>query len=323
MKVVLALLLFSAAVLATKEQFLQFQSRFDKQYKSAEEFQKRYQIFESNLKIAAQLTAANNGSATFGITKFSDLTPEEFASYYLIKNFTRRAHQLPPVKRQVNKVGATPDPTNWDWFQQGVCTRVYNQGQCGSCWAFSATETIESYYALAGNPLTRLSMEQIVDCDDTDSGCSGGLPANAYEYVQNIGGLDDFSDYPYTAGGGQAGQCAFNSGEIVQGTGNFQAGSVSGESGLYQQASTTGPVSVCVDASSWQYYTGGILSNCGNNIDHCVQLTGYNNYGYNNAYWIVRNSWGTGWGSNGFIYILIGQDLCSIGDEATAVSFSS
>jgi len=168
--------------------------------------------------------------------------------------------------------------------------------------------------------MTELSMEQIVDCDQTDQGCSGGYPANAYKYVQSAGGLDDYNDYQYTAGNGQAGQCQFNSGDVVQGTGNFQAGSIDGESGIYSQCSTTGPVSVCVDASQWQYYNGGVLTSCGNQIDHCVQLTGYANYGQSGAYWIVRNSWGTDWGENGFIWIAIGQDLCSIGDYATVVT---
>jgi len=99
--------------------------------------------------------------------------------------------------------------------------------------------------------------------------------------------------------------------------------SVEGETGLYKQASTAGPVSVCVDASSWSGYSGGILTSCGNSVDHCVQLTGYANYGGSQAYWIVRNSWGTDWGENGFIWIAIGQDLCYIGDYATVVADKS
>ena len=133
-----------------------------------------------------------------------------------------------------------------------------------------------------------------------------------FTYSTNI------SDYPYTAGNGQSGSCAFNSGEVVATV--TGSSSVSGESGLYSQASSAGPVSVCVDASSWQYYQGGVLTSCTNNVDHCVQLTGYANYGSSNAYWIVRNSWGSSWGENGFIWVAIGQDLCSIGDYATVVS---
>jgi len=85
-------------------------------------------------------------------------------------------------------------------------------------------------------------------------------------------------------------------------------------------SSSGGPVSVCVDASSWQNYQGGVLSQCGNDVDHCVQAVGYNNYGESGAYWIVRNSWGEDWGEQGYIWIEIGQDLCSIGDYATVVT---
>jgi C1A family cysteine protease len=128
-----------------------------------------------------------------------DLTEEEFARFYRMPsmNFTRDYKINAPLKttfglsEDLKAKGFAPDPTNYDWFTQGVCTPVYNQGQCGSCWAFSATETIESYYALSAgvSKLTQLSMEQIVDCDTNgpDSGCcygcEGGWPYAAYEYL--------------------------------------------------------------------------------------------------------------------------------------------
>jgi len=320
MKVVALLILLAIAALASKQQFAQFQHKYNKHYASDAEFQKRFQIFEDNMKRAAQLTAANNGSAHFGMTKFSDLSAEEFARFYLMKNFTRSPHKLPTAQPKKNKL-FSPDPTNWDWFQQGVCTAIYNQGQCGSCWAFSATETIESAWALSGQNLQRFSIEQIVDCDNNDGGCNGGEPMNAYSYVQGAGGLEPFHNYPYTAGGGNSGNCRYKQSLVMQGTGNFNPQPVNGEDGLYSQASQAGPVSVCVDASSWQNYQSGILTSCGNSIDHCVQLTGYNGYGGDNDYWIVRNSWGTDWGVNGFIYIAIGNDLCAIGDSASVVTF--
>jgi len=170
--------------------------------------------------------------------------------------------------------------------------------------------------------LTTLSMEQIVSCDTAgeDQGCGGGFPTGAYTYVEGAGGIEDYNDFPYNAEGGEAGSCTFNSGDIVATVTNYN--SINGETGLYQQMSSSsgGPVSVCVDASSWQNYEGGVLSTCGNDVDHCVQATGYANYGESGAYWIVRNSWGTDWGLSGFINIEIGQDLCSIGDYATVVT---
>jgi len=165
-------------------------------------------------------------------------------------------------------------------------------------------------------------MEQIVDCDTQgqDQGCNGGWPYGAYEYIQSAGGIENYNDYPYTAGGGVAGSCNYQSSYDVCTVVSYR--SISGESGLYQQLSSSsgGPVSVCVDASAWQTWTGGILTSCGNSVDHCVQLTGYYNYGASNAYWNVRNSWGSDWGINGYIWIAIGQDLCDIGDYATVVT---
>jgi len=298
-------------------EFFKFIRTFNKTY-PRQEFVNRFSIFQQNLKFAAQHQAANP-QAQFGVTQFMDLTPEEFGQQYL--NFRPKANAVrPPFKTEFKQTVNAPDPTNYDWSQAGVITPVYNQGQCGSCWAFSATETIESYWALAGNQLTQLSMEQIVDCDTTDSGCNGGEPTTAYQYVESAGGLDSYSSYPYTAGGGQSGTCQFSSSNVVATISGYTP--INGETGMYQQLSSGsgGPISVCVDASSWQYYQGGILTSCGNQVDHCVQTTGYYNYGASNQYWNVRNSWATSWGINGYIWIAIGQDLCSIGDYATVVT---
>jgi cathepsin F/cysteine peptidase B len=325
---VVCLALASAVSLQdAQREFIKFQRKYNKVY-DANEFQTRFNTFRRNMAIAEE-HQNKNPKATFGVTKFMDLSEEEFAKYYLMpKNFTsfRRGPRAPTKTDFSQKwtskehpLGA--DPNNWDWFTQGVCTPVYNQGQCGSCWAFSATETIESYYAIAGNTLTQLSMEQIVDCDTSDYGCNGGIPDNAYQYVENAGGLDSLSSYPYSAGGGQSGSCNPNSNYVAT-VSSFQ--NVNGEQGLYQQASTAGPVSVCVDASSWQTYQGGVLTSCTNNIDHCVQLTGYGNAGGGlSGYWIVRNSWGTDWGQSGFIWVQQGSDLCGIGDEASVVAATS
>jgi C1A family cysteine protease len=308
--------------LEAKKLFADFKKQYHKLYTPREE-QRRFSIFQENLRKAAE-NQAKNPKARFGVNKFSDLSTEEFAQKYLMPNFDKSKFPKLPAKNfsapaRPNARGCSPDPTTYDWDSCGVCTPVYNQGQCGSCWAFSATETIESYFALDGGQLTQLSMQQIVDCDTggQDQGCNGGFPSSAYQYVQSAGGLDPLSDYPYTA---EDGTCAFNAQEVVATVTNSQ--SISGESGLYSQTSSSsgGPVSVCVDASSWSSYNGGVLTSCGNNVDHCVQLVGYNGYNSDGAYWVVRNSWGTDWGENGFIWIQIGQDLCSIGDYATIVT---
>jgi len=270
-------------------QFVEFQRTYNKIYSNNAEFKQRFQIFQDNMAKAAEHQKMNP-RARFGVTKFSDLTEEEFGKFKMTKglfsNYTAPAVKTNFQGKRHARLVADPDPTNYDWSASGCITPVYDQGQCGSCWAFSATETIESYNCLAGNALTTLSMEQIVDCDTNgnDQGCNGGFPTGAYSYVQSAGGIEDYNDYPYTAGGGSAGSCAYNQQDDVCTVSNSQT--ISGESGLYSQLSSGsgGPVSICVDASSWQTYQGGVITTCGTSVDHCVQLTGYYSYRQSGAY---------------------------------------
>jgi hypothetical protein len=136
-------------------------------------------------------------------------------------------------------------------------------------------------------------------------------------------------NYPYTSGSGASGTCQFNAAYAVATVTEYYT--INSEEGLYQQASTGGPVSVCVAAETWQTYTGGVITTCDTTVDHCVQLAGYAGVGNAGAYWVVRNSWGTGkvkllfwcnsvdWGEQGYIWIEIGQNLCLIGDYGTIV----
>jgi len=323
-KILLVCLLLGLALadIGARHQFKNFMKKYNKNY-SQDELSYRFRVFQENLARAAEFQKREKANgASFGVTQFMDLTPAEFSKMYKMPNITSKiAYRAnAPVKTEFTQSKLySPNPTTWDWFVQtspAVCTPVYNQGQCGSCWAFSATETIESYNVIsAGNQLVGLSMEQIVDCDTTCYGCGGGWPYLAYGYVQSAPGIELYTDYPYTAGEGESGSCQYNSADVVAQVSGYTT--ISGETGLYQQTSTTGPVSVCVDAESWQYYTSGVLTTCGTSVDHCVQLTGYTNYGQTGSYWVVRNSWATNWGVNGFIFIEIGQDLCMIGDYAT------
>jgi len=309
-----------------RKQFNDFKLQYNKNY-AGQENELRFRNFRENMIKSARLNR-ENPKAQFGANKFSDLSEAEFNGKYLM-NFDAQNYKAPKAKTNFhgkkNAKGCNPDATNFNWVSCGVVTGIYNQGQCGSCWAFSATETIESYWALAGNPLTGLSMEQIVSCDTNgeDQGCNGGFPTGAYSYVESAGGIESYNDYAYSAESGEAGACNFNSADVVCTVTGYS--SINGETGLYSQASSSsgGPVSVCVDASSWQNYNGGVLTSCGTSVDHCVQLVGYANYGESGAYWIVRNSWGEDWGEAGFIWIEIGEDLCAIGDYATVVTVGS
>jgi len=226
-----------------------------------------------------------------------------------------------PVANFIAKKDVT-QKGSFDWNSKGAITPVKNQGQCGSCWAFSATETIESYWFLAGNTLTALSPEQIVDCDTSgeDEGCNGGWPYGAYAYVMSAGGLDSEAAYPYSAEEGNSGNCNFSTAAIVAKISNWQYVTQSeDENAMFSWINGNGPLSICVDASSWSSYTGGVVQSCTQNLDHCVQMTGYQSVQGIDA-WNVRNSWGSDWGNNGYIWLARGNDTCGCAQVVTAVT---
>jgi C1A family cysteine protease len=307
--------------------FVTFTHKFERNYGSAEEIHARFNNFKATL-VKNERLAKENPKATFGINKFADLSEEEFRSKYLLPvNSTRlyrESHNMPkwvPTSKPsaaAKKARAAAGGQGVDWCAAGYCTPVKDQQQCGSCWAFSATEVLESYTAVSKGSLPPpLAPEQIVDCDTNDSGCDGGDPRSALAYVNSAGGQDTESNYPYTAGGGQAGQCSFPQGQVAAVVPNGAMDVAdNNESALLQFLQSTGPPSICVDASSWSSYTGGVLTSCGQNIDHAVQATGISADG---SYYIVRNSWNTNWGEDGFIYLATNQNTCGIGYEVSWV----
>jgi C1A family cysteine protease len=327
--VALVVFLFFSAVLSfdvsDEQKFKNFQKKYQKSYATEAEYQKRFEIFKKNLVWYAELDA-RSPYASFGVTQFSDLSQEEFREMYLMKNVTQLPGKLNPGegapvwKAPANMIADLP--SSYTWQSKGAVTPVYNQGQCGSCWAFSATEAIESQYFLAGkiNPIGSFSMEQIVQCDPYDYGCNGGWPYNAYKYIIGAKGIDSYSSYPYTSGDGVTGQCHVNPADFEGHISSWQWVTQSeNEQQMQQFTYTTGPPSVCVDAASWSGYQGGVItsSECGDQIDHCVQIVGWNVVQGLNA-WLVRNSWGTSWGYSGYLWVQMGEDTCGIASTVTS-----
>jgi len=298
------------------DQFQTFMGKFNRKYASISELNKKFTVFQANLKIAAGLNTKDE-HADYGVTKFMDMSPSEFRAQYLLSNFTSpklRGEPYPVLPRADRSL---PLPESFDWRNAGVVTGVYNQGQCGSCWAFSTTENIESMWARAGRGLTNLAMQQLVDCDHNgDYGCGGGNPPNAYAYLIGAGGQDSYSSYPYT---GENGVCQFNPGNIAARIRNWgYITTVDNENEMGAWTYQNGPPSICVDAQYWQYYNGGVITtNCGTSMDHCVQLIGWTTFQGIPA-WTVRNSWGTNWGYSGYLYVMRGADVCLIGNEVTS-----
>jgi len=305
------------------ERFQRYVSLFEKNYQSDEEYAMRKVHFEASMKRAAKRNARSNGKTQFGATKFSDLSAEEFKRQYLTSRVPAYERKE-GIKTMEPQVKTEDMPTSLDFRKNGWVTPVKDQGQCGSCWAQSVTENIESKWIMKGNAKAAdlaLSVQQIVDCDGTDAGCNGGNPGPAYDYVISAGGLVANKTYPYRA---VDQTCAFqNNDSVVAKISSWQyATSWYSESELQQNLVSWGPLSVCVDAASWQDYKSGVLTwtECAwiNLLDHCVQLVGYNTDATGGDYWIVRNSWGTDWGLDGYIWIQRGEDACGIAHQATS-----
>jgi C1A family cysteine protease len=306
------------------DEFYNYMVRYNKPYiNDPQEVTIRRQNYEISKERIARLNqrAREAGDDTrFAINKFSDMSTAEFsATYFGYRASSERSiAELPPVVDAVYDI-----PTSYDWRQHGAVTAVKNQGDCGSCWAFSATEGVESAWFLAGNTIIKLAPQQIVSCDNNDDGCDGGDLPTAFAYVKSKG-LEDEQDYPYTSGNsGDSGSCDYQSSDVKAHITGFRYATQSGnETAMLVALLAHGPLSICVDAETWQDYNGGIIKHgCGDSLDHCVQITGFNSTSGSTPvpYWIIRNSWGSDWGINGYLYVERNKDECGVSDEATYV----
>jgi len=264
------------------------------------------------LKVADQRNAEEKktgGSAIHGITKFSDMSQVEFETNFLTSD---------PTMKSANrkKMGKLPPPKVGglvDWTGK-LTSDVKDQGYCGSCWAFSATEQIESDAMRSLGKTFLLSPEQITQCDTRSSGCDGGWTERAYDYVTKAGGLETDENYPYTSYQGVTGTCKSDKTKFVVTVNSYTT--IDGESDMASYVQSTGPLSVCLDAAKWNSYKGGIVTSCGNRVDHCVQAVGVDT-SVSGGYWKVRNSWGDSWGEDGFIRLEYGSEMCAITEDPT------
>jgi len=314
-----------SSILANTEGHLfnEWKDKYNKSYATPKEEKIRFTNFlETILRVQKRVSMSPKGGAKFGLTKFADLSVTEFKSKILMKNkiIPDRNHPGPPKTSVLPQV-----PSKYDWRSIGVVTPVKDQEQCGSCWAFSATETVESAWMmkhkLNNQTMKPLAPQQIVDCDNSDSGCGGGEPSSAYGYIISTGGQETNKDYPYT---GQDGNCNFQKNDVYSNiqTWNY-ACHVEMERELLESTYTYGPLSICVDAENWQDYQSGIMTawECAwvNVLDHCVQAVGWD-LTNPTPYWVVRNSWNTDWGENGYIRLQYGANTCGLTFDATYVT---
>ncbi|KAI5940888.1 cathepsin O isoform X1 [Manis javanica] len=258
----------------------------------------------------------NNG-AVYGINQFSYLFPEEFKAIYLRSKPSRFPRY--PAKVQTSTLNVSL-PLRFDWRDKHVVTQVRNQQTCGGCWAFSVVGAVESAYAIKGHPLEDLSVQQVIDCSYNNYGCNGGSTLNALNWLNKMQvKLVRDSEYPFKA---QNGLCHYfsvsHSGFSIEGYYSYDFSDQEDE--MANALLTFGPLVVIVDAVSWQDYLGGIIQHhCSSReANHAVLITGFDKTG-SIPYWIVRNSWGSSWGVDGYAHVKMGGNICGIADAVSAV----
>ena len=289
-----------------EEEFRSFIEEYRRGYGSSDEYGYRLGVFRDNLKEYEELSRLNP-EAIFGVTQFSDRTPEEMKAYMGYKA---------PVEREYTEE-YTYDPNEvtgtYDWSSK--MAPIKNQGQCGSCWAFSAVASVEARYHFLflkkDKVETTFSEQQVVDCDTKSEGCNGGFEKNAFNYLKKPGFIKS-SDYPYTARDGTCRDKSFKAVDTVKGIVSIKAGDYDG----LIAAGQTAPISVAVDATRWSGYRGGVFSVCGRNLNHAVNLVGVDG----NGDLKIRNSWGSSWGESGHIRLKKGN-TCGVLDDAAYPTF--
>jgi cathepsin L len=312
MKTCVALLLLGVVAVSALSE-LEYQREFtnwiaenDKSY-AHEEFFMRYNTFKSNLDWITANNAANK-SYTVAMNKFGDMSTEEFGKTMCgYKPQMRASARFPSEVPRSDFVG-----DSLDWRQKGAVTGVKDQGQCGSCWAFSATGAIEGAYQIAKGALNSVAEQQLVDCAGAqgNQGCNGGLMDYAFDYVIKNNGIGSEASYKYTA---RDGTC-----KKVPSVSTISAYKdvAEGDEDALMEAVKMQPVAIAIEADQacFQFYHSGVLddASCGTNLDHGVLLVGFDTNSAGKDYWIVKNSWGTSWGAQGYILFVRGKNQCGL-----------
>ncbi|XP_075091071.1 cysteine protease XCP2 isoform X1 [Nicotiana tabacum] len=308
--------------------FQEWKQKQGKVYKNEKEEEMRLEKFRRNVKYIVEKNSKRKSDSDHlvGLTNFADMSNEEFRQVHTSKIKIpfdkRKTIQMKNVEKKPTPVYCDAPPSR-DWRKHGAVTEVKNQDLCGACWAFSACGAMEGINAIVTGEIISLSVQQLINCDNsTNLGCYGGYMDPAFEWVMNNSGIDSDSDYPYTVSQGACNITKVNQ-KVVTIDGYRD---VPQEESALLCAVAQQPVSAGIDGSSadFQLYRGGIYDGrCSSNPDdlsHGLLIVGYGSEG-DDDYWIMKNSWGTSWGMEGYGYIRRNTDLpygvCAINSLAS------
>ncbi|XP_042345511.1 cathepsin K [Plectropomus leopardus] len=301
-------------------QWEEWRTTHRREYNGLGEEEIRRAIWEKNMRMIDahnQEAALGMHSYELGMNHLGDMTSEEVSE-------KMTGLQIPVNRERSFTVdldnSLTRLPKSLDYRKKGMVTSVKNQGACGSCWAFSSAGALEGQLAKTTGQLVDLSPQNLVDCVTENDGCGGGYMTNAFKYVQENGGIDSEEAYPYV---GEDQPCRYNSSGMAAQCKGYREIPEGNEHALAVALFKYGPVSVGIDAtlSSFQFYTKGVYydRNCNSeDINHAVLAVGFGVNTKGKKFWIVKNSWGTEWGNQGYIMMARNRgNLCGIANLAS------
>lgn len=289
--------------------FTKFVDQYKKNYE-VNDYLNRFAIFKANLDYVVQHNAQKS-TWTAGLNEFSDLSQAEFSQMMGLQQVPEAVAPQKQQQQQPCPFASQGKAGYVSWLKH--FGPIKNQGSCGSCWAFGANGAVEAALSIQQGVQLNLSEQELVDCDKLDSGCNGGLPEKALTYLSS--GVCSTAEYPYTAKGGlcQSSKCT----KVAKVTG-YKAIPTSTDGAAHLEALQTGPINIGINGSAqaFQLYKSGVvtLDKCTSTTqNHAVIMVAYEHDDASGLdYLLVRNSWGTTWGEEGYIKIEAVPKACGM-----------